>query len=141
MFTVVNLAGPISPFTLGQEEAAPEPIEVDRVLAETTRNAIASIEKAAAEDKGVTLEPCWRVLRVAKWPKIVSLRNRLVAFLATNNQTLVISEPEFNLMDEVLACSVNLERGEQASLKSTLEIAGIVVGIAGGIAALVAAVF
>jgi hypothetical protein len=150
MIAVVNPRARYSPFGLGQVPAvalapaaapAPEPIEIDRMLADTTVAAIAGIDAAAKQDKGVTLEPCWRVLRVAKWGRILALRAKLAGFLASPSENFAISEDEFKLMDDVLACAVTLEAGENAELKGNLELAGIVIGIAGGLAALVATLF
>lgn len=144
MIPLLNARAPFNPSRLGQvqpiqpiQPAAPDPIEIDRALAETTRDAVAQIDRAAADDKGATLEPCWRVLRVAKWGRVLALRAKLAAFLASPSASLAISEDEFKLMDEVLACAVTLQEGDAASLKKTLEIASIVVGIAGGLALIV----
>lgn len=153
MIPVVN-AGPFRRFAMGidvpggmdipasaAEAAGTEPIEIDRELADTTKVAIIRIAEAAAEDKGVALEPCWRVLRVAKWARVSALRRKLEAFLDSTEEALVITEPEFKLADEILACSLQIEEGEGESLKRTLETVGIVIGIAGGIAALVTTIF
>lgn len=139
MIPVVNFQRPR--FVLAQEEPEAEPIEIDRPLADTVKVGILKIAEAAAADRGVALEPCWRVLRVAKWPRVMALKRKLDAFMATAEESLVITEAEFNLADEVLNCAVELEEGERASLESTLRTVGIVIGIVGGVATLVATVF
>lgn len=143
MLSAINARqGPIYPFGLGvPADDALEPIEIDRQLADTAKVSILRIAEAAEKDQGVALEPCWRVLRIAKWGRVSALRTKLEAFLNSREEELVISEAEFKLTDEVLACALQIEEGEEASLKKTLETVGIVIGIAGGLATLIATVF
>lgn len=145
MLAILNAPAPLSPFGLGAEtegiiEELP-PIQIDQDLAETMLSSVARIDQAASEDAGAALEPCWRVLRIAKWGRISLLQRRLRAFLASNTESLVISENEFKLMDEVLACALTLSEGAEEEFRSTLETVGIVIGIAGGLATLVVTVF
>lgn len=117
-----------------------ELLEVDRMLADAGKVAILHLGSERIDSKEVGLTPCWRTLRVRKWPLVSALQAKLAGFLDTADQALHIPEAEFSLLEEVLTCDAAIERLKEEESGRTIVNVGGLVGIAGGMAALLALV-
>jgi hypothetical protein len=130
---------PISFSALGQQQRErPSELEIDRPLADAAKVALIRLFEAAATDPDVALEPCWRKLRVSKWEPVLALQGKLETFLGSTAEVVAISQAEFELLDEILACAFTVLKGEEVEFQETLGRTATFVGIAGGLAALIA---
>ena len=142
-YPVVNAnLGAFSPFVLGQE-AEPEVVEtleISRGFADSVRVAILRLAEAPESDQSVTLEKCWRDLTVRKRVEVQQLLTRMTLFLDTTEETMIVNVEEYVLLEEVFGCVAVIVEGAEIGKGETLETVAAVVGIAGGLAALIALV-
>lgn len=125
---------------LGQAEpvqGTPEPITVTRDLADALKASIQSLLHDTTDPKIYTKAACWRDLRSRQWPHITALQNKVDNFLATKEAEMAVSDAEWSLIENVIACVETIGSIQQQSTLSTLTLVGTLVGVAGGVATLV----
>jgi hypothetical protein len=120
---------------LGEEAA---PISITRDLAEIVNESIRVLVFDPGSPEVYTREACWRDLRSRRWGHVEALRRQMTTFLATQDKELQVSDSEWELIESVVECVEAIGSLEKAGTTSTLETAGAVVGVIGGLAALVA---
>lgn len=125
---VWGLSGPGAPSAGG--------VSVDRFLAE---EGLESIDVLSGKpDPAWALEECWRKFAVLDPGRFADLRRKLTEFLASGRSETSLPPPEYALLEEALECreSVTEEKGSED--RGHLHAVASVVGIAGGLASLVA---
>ena len=127
-----TLAGP----ALAQADV--EPITITRELAQAVSDAIRALTQNPGNPEVYTKEACWRDLRSRKWSHLTALQNRISRFLATQDQELSVSDQEWALVEEVIECVESIGALSRQSTESTLKTVGALVGVAGGLATLIA---
>lgn len=120
---------------LGQAE--PEPITINRDLADALKVSILSLLHDTTDPRIYTKAACWRDLRSRQWPHIVALQNRIESFLATKDEELTVTDAEWSLAEHVIECVETIGSLQQKNTMSTLTMVGTLVGVAGGVATLV----
>lgn len=122
--------------SLGQEEAAP--ITITRELAQAVSEAIQTLVQNPGDPEVYTKEACWRDLRSRRWPHVQALQNKLSKFLPTQNGEMVVTDQEWSLIENVIECVEAIGSLERQSTESTIKTVGTLIGVAGGLATLVA---
>lgn len=127
-----TLAGP----ALAQAEA--EPITITRELAQAVNDAIQTLTQNPGNPEVYTKEACWRDIRSRRWGHVTALQNKLSRFLAGNDQELAVTDQEWSLTEELIECVESISSLAHQSTESTLKTVGALVGVAGGLATLIA---
>ncbi len=148
VYPVVNaIPWGISQFALGQEvephehpPAEPESLEISRSFADSVRVAILRLAEASQSDPSVTREQCWRDVTIRKREVVQHLLTRITLFLDTTEETLTVNGEEYALIEEAFGCVEEIVEWASVGTGETLETVATVVGIAGGLAALIALV-
>lgn len=113
-------------------------VAIDRTVADGAKLAVDLLDEAGVEDPAIAFADCWRTLRVRKWKEVTDLRNRLASFLDSTNEDLLLTPPEYELLEEVLTCAGEMVRSKREETAESIGRVGVVVGILGGVAALLA---
>lgn len=121
---------------LGQDEA--QPITIARELAQAVKDAIQALMQNPTTPEIYAKEACWRDLRSRRWPQITGLQNRINSFLAGQDKEMIVTDQEWTLMDSVIGCVEAISAFQQQSNESTLKTVGTLIGVAGGLATLIA---
>lgn len=131
-FSPRTLLGP----ALGQAEA--EPITITRELALAVGEAIQTLTQNLGDPEIYTKEACWRDIRSRRWPHVTALQNKLSRFLSTSDEEMVVTDDEWSLTEKLIECVEALGALTHQTTESTLRTVGTLVGVAGGLATLVA---
>jgi len=123
---------------LGQAEVAPEPIPIARELAQAVRDSIQALMQNPTTPEVYAKEACWRDLRSRRWSQVTALQNRISNFLMSQDTEMNVSDAEWTLMDSVISCVQSIYDIEHQSAESTLKTVATLVGVAGGVATLLA---
>lgn len=121
---------------LGETGAAP--ITITRDLAEALRESIQTLVNDPGDPEIYTREACWRDLRSRRWPQVVALQNRINQFLAAPDEEMLVSDVEWGLVESVIECVEAIGSIASQGTESTLKLVGTLIGVAGGVATLVA---
>lgn len=121
---------------LGQAEA--EPITIARELAQAVSDAIRALMQNPTTPEVYAKEPCWRDLRSRRWSQVTALQNRITNFLSGQDKEMIVSDQEWTLMDSAISCVESISAIEHQSTESTLKTVATLVGVAGGVATLLA---
>jgi len=127
-----TLAGP----ALAQAEA--EPITLTRELAQAVSDAIKVLTQNPGNPEVYTKEACWRDIRSRRWGNVTALQNKISKFLSGNDPELAVSDQEWSLTEELIECVESISSLTHQSTESTLKTIGALVGVAGGVATLLA---
>ena len=123
--------------SLGQAEA-PEPITITRELGQAVGDAIKALIQNPTTPEVYAKEACWRDLRSRRWSQVIALQNRISNFMASQDKEMVVSDSEWTLMDSVIGCVDAISALEHQSTDSTLKTVATLIGVAGGVATLLA---
>src|SRR5258705_11719626 len=88
---------------LGQEATA-EQIPIVRELAQAVSDAIKALIQNPTTPEVYAKEACWRDLRSRRWPQVTALQNRISNFMASQDKEMTVTDAEWALMDNALAC-------------------------------------
>ena len=127
-----TLAGP----ALAQADV--EPITITRELAQAVNEAIQTLIQNPGSPEVYTKEACWRDLRSRRWGHVQALQNKIANFLPGNDPELVVTDQEWSLIENVIECVEAIGALSHQSTESTLKTVGALVGVAGGLATLIA---
>lgn len=119
-------------------EAEPASITITRDLAEALQESIQTLVNDPGDPEIYTREACWRDIRSRRWSQVVALQNRIGLFLASPNEEMPVSDVEWSLIESVIECVEAIGSLAHESTTSTLNTVGALIGVAGGIATLVA---
>jgi len=122
--------------SLGQDDS--EPITITRELAGALNDAVQTLTQNPGDPQIYTKEACWRDLRSRRWNHIIALQNRISGFLATQDAEMVVSDSEWSLIESVIECVESISSLSHQSTESTLKTVGTLIGVAGGVATLLA---
>lgn len=125
-------AGP----ALAQAEA--EPIPIARELAQAVSDAIKALTLNPTTPEVYAKEACWRDLRSRRWSQVTVMQNKISNFLATQEKEMSVTDAEWTLMDNVISCVQSIQDIEHQGTESTLKTVATLVGVAGGVATLLA---
>ena len=131
-FLPIKLAGPV----LAQAEV--EPITITRDLAQAVNEAIQTLVQNPGSPEVYTKEACWRDLRSRRWGHVQALQNKISNFLSTQGTDLEVTDQEWSLIENVIECVEAIGALSHQSTESTLKTVGALVGVAGGLATLIA---
>jgi hypothetical protein len=121
--------------------AQAEPLfTIDKILAQAILDALDILVVQEEIPEGWASEECWRTLRIRRWGAMVAFRDRLVHFMGIAAQRLQITEAEEKLIGEVMNCIDTLLAKQSAEVESTVEFASTLVGVLGGLIAVIVAV-
>ncbi len=121
---------------LGQAEV--EPIPIARELAQAVSDAIRALMTNPTTPEIYAKEACWRDLRSRRWSQVMILQNKISNFLASQDKEINVTDSEWTLMDNVISCVQAIQDIEHQSSESTLKTVATLVGVAGGVATLIA---
>jgi len=127
-----TLAGPV----LAQADV--EPITITRDLAQAVNEAIQTLVQNPGSPEVYTKEACWRDLRSRRWSHVQALQNKISNFLSTQGTDLEVTDQEWSLIENVIECVEAIGSLTHQSTESTLKTVGALVGVAGGLATLIA---
>ena len=125
-------AGPV----LAQADV--EPITITRDLAQAVNEAIQTLVQNPGSPEVYTKEACWRDLRSRRWSHVQALQNKISNFLSTQGTDLEVTDQEWSLIENVIECVEAIGSLTHQSTESTLKTVGALVGVAGGLATLIA---
>jgi hypothetical protein len=131
-FSPIMLAGP----ALAQADV--EPITITRDLAQAVNEAIQTLVQNPGSPEVYTKEACWRDLRSRRWSHVQALQNKISNFLSTQGTDLEVTDQEWSLIENVIECVEAIGSLTHQSTESTLKTVGALVGVAGGLATLIA---
>lgn len=121
---------------LGQAEL--EQITITRELALAVSDAVRTLTQNPGDPEVYTKEACWRDLRSRRWSHITALQNRISNFLATQEPEIAVTDTEWSLIESIIECVESISSLSHQSTESTLKTVGMLIGVAGGLATLVA---
>lgn len=121
---------------LGQAES--EPITITRELAQAVSEAIQTLTQNPGDPEVYTKEACWRDLRSRRWSHVQALQNKIANFLPTQNGEMAVTDQEWSLIESVIECVESISSLSHQSTESTLKTVGTLIGVAGGVATLLA---
>lgn len=131
---LVGRALPLRP-SLGEDA---DPIVITRDLAQALQESIEALISDPGDPDIYTREACWRDLRSRRWGVVMALQNKASAFLASKDEALAVSREEWESIESVIECVETIGSLERQSTESTIGLVGTLIGVAGGIATLVA---
>lgn len=134
-----------NPTFLGQATvtagAAADPgsgVQLDRALAEYGLSVIQILTSAQVSTPEVVSVPCWRKLLVLRRAEVEQLQDLLVSFLESDTPHFMLPPAKYDVFDEVIACEAEIADAASEEKSASVESIATVIGILGGIAALVA---
>jgi len=113
-------------------------VELDRASAQYGDTVIHLLRSLPESDLEVVATACWRELMLVNRDQVNRLSTRLVAFLDSDAVTLPLPPAEYQVFDRVLACGHEIEECEDTEQGEGIQHVAAVIGILGGLAALIA---